>query len=182
MTMEPWTAAKNALGQCGHQHLSGFIVNGHLPRVSCQSRLSANDKGDNEMTTGAVQRVIIFIFIIRETITTNRQIRVLFSLKNIKTSNYKKKQLHLLFQHLLTFTLQQRKIPKTSARRPPKKAVRPVIASNRVPYIQTRSVGSHGMSGRNEGNTIKTCDIRKTEETLGRVAGIMEQSFHLNRQ
>jgi hypothetical protein len=32
-----------------HQLLSGFLLNGHLPRVSRQSRLSANDNGDNEM-------------------------------------------------------------------------------------------------------------------------------------
>ena len=31
------------------QLLSGFIANGHLPRVSPQSRLSANDKGYNEI-------------------------------------------------------------------------------------------------------------------------------------
>jgi hypothetical protein len=38
-----------------HHLLSGFLANGYLPRVSCQSRLSANDKGD-EMTPGAVRR------------------------------------------------------------------------------------------------------------------------------
>ena len=31
-------------------------VNGHLPRVSRQSHLSVNDKGDNEMIPKAVQR------------------------------------------------------------------------------------------------------------------------------
>ena len=31
-----------------YQLLSGFLANGHLPRVTFQSRLSANDKGDNE--------------------------------------------------------------------------------------------------------------------------------------
>ena len=41
--------------QC-HQLLSGFIANGHLPRVSWQSRLSANDMGDNEVKPGAVLR------------------------------------------------------------------------------------------------------------------------------
>ena len=30
--------------------------NDHLPRVSLQSRLSINDKGDNEFETVAVQR------------------------------------------------------------------------------------------------------------------------------
>ena len=29
--------------------MSGFLVNDHLPRVSRQSRLSAKDKGDNEV-------------------------------------------------------------------------------------------------------------------------------------
>ena len=33
-----------------------FQAKGHLPRVSRQSRLSANDKGDNEMIPGAVHR------------------------------------------------------------------------------------------------------------------------------
>ena len=37
-----------------HQLLSGFLANGHLPRVSPQSRLSASDKGDNEIIPGAV--------------------------------------------------------------------------------------------------------------------------------
>ena len=39
-----------------HQLLSGFVTKGHLPRVSGQSRLSANDKGDNEMILGVVHR------------------------------------------------------------------------------------------------------------------------------
>ena len=56
--MEPLAAAKNAskLGWRCHQILSGFLANGHLPRVSRQSRLSANDKGDNEIIPGAVHR------------------------------------------------------------------------------------------------------------------------------
>ena len=38
---------------------------------------------------------------------------------------------------------------KTSARRPSDEgAVRPVIASNGVPFLQMRSVGSHSTSGR----------------------------------
>ena len=39
-----------------HQLLSGFLANGHLPRVSRQTHLSAKDKGDNEMIPGSVQR------------------------------------------------------------------------------------------------------------------------------
>ena len=39
-----------------HQLLSGFLVTGHLPRVSRKSRSSANDKSDNEMILGAVHR------------------------------------------------------------------------------------------------------------------------------
>ena len=38
------------------QLLSRFIDNGHLIQVSCQSDLSANVKGDNEMIPGAVLR------------------------------------------------------------------------------------------------------------------------------
>ena len=36
--------------------MGGFLVKGHLPRVPCQSLLSANDKGDNEIIPGAVHR------------------------------------------------------------------------------------------------------------------------------
>jgi hypothetical protein len=39
-----------------HQLLSGFLASSHLPRVSCQLRLSAYDKGDNEMKPTAVYR------------------------------------------------------------------------------------------------------------------------------
>ena len=37
-----------------HQLPPGFLANCHLPRVSRQSCLSANDKGDNKMEPGAV--------------------------------------------------------------------------------------------------------------------------------
>ena len=33
-----------------------FRVIGHLPRVPCQSCLSTNDKGDNEMNPGTVHK------------------------------------------------------------------------------------------------------------------------------
>ena len=35
-----------------HQLLSEFLAKGHLPRVSLQPHLLANDKGDNEMIPG----------------------------------------------------------------------------------------------------------------------------------
>ena len=38
-----------------NQILSGFQVNAHLLRMSCQSRLSTN-KGDNEMLLGVLHR------------------------------------------------------------------------------------------------------------------------------
>ena len=41
--------------QC-HQLLSGFLAKGLLPRISRQSRLSTNDKSDNEMIPGAEHR------------------------------------------------------------------------------------------------------------------------------
>ena len=49
---------------------------------------------------------------------------------------------------------------KTSARRPSDEgAVRPVIASNGVPFLQMRSVGSHSASGREkEGNKERASD------------------------
>ena len=37
-----------------HQFLSAFLASGHLPRVSYQSGLSGNDKGDNEGKPGSV--------------------------------------------------------------------------------------------------------------------------------
>ena len=39
-----------------HQILSGFLAKGHFPRVSYQSRLSANDKDDSKMISGAEHR------------------------------------------------------------------------------------------------------------------------------
>ena len=51
----PMDTKKKVMLRC-HQLLSGILAKGHLPRVLCQSRLSANDKGDNEITPGAVQR------------------------------------------------------------------------------------------------------------------------------
>ena len=79
-----------------------------LARVSRQSLLSTNDKGDNEM----------------------------------------------LCRDLLAFTSQLRKI---STRRPSMKSVRLVIASNGVPYILMRSVGSHSRSEREkEGKKERT--------------------------
>ena len=50
------------------------------------------------------------------------------------------------------------KFPKISARRPSDEvAVRPVIASNGVPFFQMRSVGSHSKSGKEkEGNKEKS--------------------------
>ena len=39
-----------------HQLLSGFLAKDHLPRVSRRSRLSANDKADNEENPVAVLR------------------------------------------------------------------------------------------------------------------------------
>ena len=39
-----------------YQLLSRFLANGHLHRVSRQLRLSADDKGENEMIQGALHR------------------------------------------------------------------------------------------------------------------------------
>ena len=41
----PWSHGQRPI----NFKLSGFLANGHLPRVSHQSRLSANDMGDNKM-------------------------------------------------------------------------------------------------------------------------------------
>ena len=52
--MELWAAAKKLklVWQC-HELLSGFLANGPVPRVS---RMSANDKGDNDMIPRTVHR------------------------------------------------------------------------------------------------------------------------------
>ena len=38
------------------QVMSRFLANGPLPQMSRQSRLSTNDKGDNEMISGVVHK------------------------------------------------------------------------------------------------------------------------------
>jgi hypothetical protein len=64
--LQQWIPAVHGVMGCGqksfklvwgsHQLLSGFLANGNLPRLSRQSRLSANHKGDNEIIPGAVHR------------------------------------------------------------------------------------------------------------------------------
>ena len=54
LSMESWTTAKKSfklVWQCNQ-----FLTKNHLPWVSYQSCLSANDKGVNEMLLGAVCR------------------------------------------------------------------------------------------------------------------------------
>ena len=60
--MDPWTAAKKSftLVWLCHQLLSGSIPNSHLPWESRQSRLSANDIGDNEMIPGVCTNILKF--------------------------------------------------------------------------------------------------------------------------
>ena len=56
--MEPWAAVKKSfklVWRC-HHLLSGFLAKGHLPRVLCQSRLLATDKGDSEIKPRNVHR------------------------------------------------------------------------------------------------------------------------------
>ena len=58
LSVESWAAdKKNKLMWLCHQLLSGFLSNGHLPRVSYQS---ANDNGDNKVKTKAVHRSVIY--------------------------------------------------------------------------------------------------------------------------
>ena len=99
--MEPWAAARKSFKleyRC-HQLLSGFLAKGHLPRVSRQLPLSANDKGDNKIISGAVHRST-----------------------NIYPTAEKNSGKSQLGDRLM-------------------KAVRSVIASYGVPYLQMRSVG-----------------------------------------
>ena len=55
--MEPWAEEKKSLKQVWrcHQLLSASLANVHLPRVSYQSRLSSDDKGNNEIIPEAVR-------------------------------------------------------------------------------------------------------------------------------
>ena len=56
--MGPRAAAKTSfklVWRC-QQLLCGLLANGHLSRVSCQSRLSANDKGDIDLVPEAVHK------------------------------------------------------------------------------------------------------------------------------
>ena len=48
------------------QFLSGFLANAHVPRVSRQSRLSANDKGDNEMMSRAGYKSAVIYLMVEE--------------------------------------------------------------------------------------------------------------------
>ena len=66
--MESWAAEKSfKLVWRRHQLLSGFLTNGHLPRVSRQSCLTVNDEGDNEMIPGAVTDLLAFTLQLRKT-------------------------------------------------------------------------------------------------------------------
>jgi hypothetical protein len=50
-----------------HQLLSGFLAKGYLPRVSRQSRLLINDKGENEMIPGLCTGLLAFMLQMRKT-------------------------------------------------------------------------------------------------------------------
>ena len=73
--MEPGPAAKKIFKLVWryHQLLSGFLVKDHLPQVSHQYCLSANDKGDNEMISEAVYRSL-GIYLITEEIFGKSQL------------------------------------------------------------------------------------------------------------
>ena len=51
-------AKKKVLCYCEgcHQFLAGFLAKGHVPRMSLQPLLSANDKDGNEMIPRAAHR------------------------------------------------------------------------------------------------------------------------------
>ena len=74
---------------------------------------------------------------------------------------------------LLAFALQLGKPQKTLARRPSDEgSVRPVIASNGVPFLQMRSVGSHSTLGKEkEGNK---------ESTGSTNLFLLSKSIHMN--
>ena len=55
------------LVQRWHYLLYVLLAYGHLPRVSRQSRLSANGNGDNEMILGVVHNLLAFTLWLRKT-------------------------------------------------------------------------------------------------------------------
>ena len=61
VSMEPRAAAKKKIVWRYHLLLSGFLATGHLLWVSRQSCLSANVKGSNVMTPGALNDLLEFI-------------------------------------------------------------------------------------------------------------------------
>ena len=66
--MESLAAAKNLKLMCRcHQLLPGFLAKSYLPQVSRQSRLSANDKGDNEMIPGLCTDILAFTLQLKKT-------------------------------------------------------------------------------------------------------------------
>ena len=46
-----------------------FLVNGHIPRMSCKSRLLSNDKDDNELKPKAVNGFPVFYLTAEENLT-----------------------------------------------------------------------------------------------------------------
>jgi hypothetical protein len=81
---------------------------------------------------------------------------------------------------LLAFTLQLNKSRETSARRLLVKAMRSIIASNGVPYLQLRSVGSHDTSGKEDEGTLKpfycTCIVHHIDNGL---KGMRRESIYV---
>ena len=54
------------VGQC-QQYLSGFLAKCHLPRVSCQSRLAANDRVIMRYYRGLRPNLLAFTLKVRKT-------------------------------------------------------------------------------------------------------------------
>jgi hypothetical protein len=68
LSLESWAADKQnfkLVGRC-HHLLSGSQAKGHLPQVSRQSLLSANDKSDNGMMQGLCTDLLTFVLRLRK--------------------------------------------------------------------------------------------------------------------
>ena len=66
---------------------SGFLAIDHLPRVSHQSRLAANDKGDNEMITRAVHRSGIYLTVEETPLKTSVRIKSKKAVRSVIAKN-----------------------------------------------------------------------------------------------
>ena len=130
--------------------MSGFPAKGHLPRVSLLSM---------QPWTAATKKALSQCCGATNSCPGQRplapSVASVTSVANDKGNN---EIIPGAGTDLLALALQLRKTPEKSARRPSDEgALRPVIASNGIPLLQMKSVGSHSTAGREmEGKKERT--------------------------